>query len=108
MTVFNDLVTPNVDLREWQEAARSRRLFTLAKDCVDEELKKNLCVIDAKSLFDHLSKETVGVTEDKRTAIEMQLIRQSMAEVNVHPKWVPHPQMAIDVLTKRVGNRVPL
>ena len=71
VTVFNDLITPNFDLRRWQEAARTQRMHALAKDSMDEKLRESLCVVDAKSLFDHLVKETTGVTDDKRTAIEM-------------------------------------
>ena len=108
ITVFNDLTTPNFDLREWQQAARSQRLHALVKDNTEEDLKKSLCVVDAKSLFDHLAKDTIGVTEDKRTAIEMQVIRQSMCETGAAIRWVPHPKMVMDALTKRLGNQVPL
>ena len=69
---------------------------------------KTLCVVDAKSLYDHLVKETIGATEDKRTAIEMQVIRQSMCETGASIRWVPHPKMVMDALTKRSGNQVPL
>ena len=65
-------------------------------------------MVDAKSLFDHLVKETVGATEDRRTAIEMQVIRQSLEETGTAIRWVPHPKMVIDALTKRNGNRAPL
>ena len=58
--------------------------------------------------FDHLVKETTGCTEDKRTAIEMQVIRQKMLETGSSIRWVPHPRMFMDCLTKRAGNRVPL
>ncbi len=65
-------------------------------------------MVDAKSLFDQLVKETVGATEDRRTAIEMQVIRQSLEETNATIRWVPHPRMVVDALTKRNGNRIPL
>ena len=105
--MFNDLTTPNFDLREWQQAAKAQRLHAQAKDSLDEELKRRLCVVDAKSLFDHLAKDTIGITDDKRTAIEMQVIRQSMWETGAATKWVPHPKMVMDALTKRLGNQVP-
>ena len=108
ITVFNDLITPNFDLRSWQEAAKTQRGHALARDSTDERLKKSLCVVDAKSLYDHLAKDTIGVTEDKRTAIEMQVIRQSMCETGAAVRWVPHPMMIMDALTKRSGNVVPL
>eukprot|EP00435_Cladocopium_sp_Y103_P031408 s420_g7.t4 len=72
ITVYKDLVTEKFDLREWQGALRDQRVMALTKSDADQALKRSLCVVDAKSLFDHLVKETVGCTDDKRTAIEMQ------------------------------------
>lgn len=82
--------------------------MSLTKKDADDTLRRSLCVVDAKSLFDHLVKETLGCTDDKRTAIEMQMIRQSMMETGAEIRWVPHPQMFMDCLTKRCGNRDPL
>eukprot|EP00435_Cladocopium_sp_Y103_P053328 s859_g17.t1 len=98
ITVFNDLITPNFDLRLWQEAAKSQRLHALAKDSTDERLKNSLCVVDAKSLYDHLAKDTIGVTEDKRTAIEMQVIRQSMCETGATVGEAKHKSRIIEGL----------
>jgi hypothetical protein len=108
VTVYKDLITENFDLKEWQQALKDQRVMALAKTNAEETLKKSLCVVDAKSLFDHLVKETVGCTDDKRTAIEMQVIRQSMQETGAVIKWIPHPRMFMDCLTKRSGNRSPL
>ena len=108
VTVFNEMINPRFELKEWQQEVRSRRLHALTKQEADETLRQGLCVVDAKSLFDHLVKETIGSTEDRRTAIEMQVIRQSMAETGTVVKWVPHGRMTMDCLTKRSGNRVPL
>ena len=108
VTVYNDLITPDFDLRQWQAAAKAQRLHALAKDSMDDRLKKSLCVVDAKSLYDHLARDTIGITEDKRTAIEMQVIRQAMCETDAAIRWVPHPKMVMDALTKRSGNLVPL
>ena len=108
VTVFNEMVTPDFELKRWEQEIRKRRLHALTKSDMDEDLKKTLCVVDAKSLYDHLVKETIGVTADKRTAIEMQVIRQSMMESGTEIKWVPHGRMTMDCLTKRQGNRAPL
>ena len=53
-------------------------------------------------------KETTGIAGDKRTALEMQVIRQTLAETGTKVKWVPHPSMAVDCLTKKQGNAQPL
>lgn len=108
ITIFNELTTENFDLRNWEQAVRKQRAMALAKVESDATLKKSLCVVDAKSLFDHLVKETVGTTDDRRTAIEMQVIRQAMMETGAVVKWVPHPKMFMDCLTKRSGNRQSL
>ena len=66
VTVFNEMVNPRFELKEWQQEVRNRRLHALTKQEADETLKKGLCVVDAKSLFDHLVKETIGSTDDRR------------------------------------------
>ena len=60
VTVYKDLITEDFNLREWQQALKDQRIMTLAKENAEERLKKCLCVVDAKSLFDHLVKETIG------------------------------------------------
>ncbi|CAL1154344.1 unnamed protein product [Cladocopium goreaui] len=108
VTVFNEFVTYNFNMKEWEKALNERRLSALVSEDSQEELKRSVCIVDAKSLYDHLSKETVGTTSDKRTALEMQVIRQVLSETHANIKWVPHPRMIVDGLTKRGGNLNPL
>lgn len=108
VTVYNELVQKDFDLQRWNEEAKKRRLVAMSHDGANEKLQKSLCLVDAKSLFDHLIKTTIGSTEDRRTAIEMQCIRQLMQEVGATVKWIRHEQMLVDCLTKRVGNKAPL
>ena len=86
VTVYNELSTPDFELKAWELAAKKRRLEALTKEELDETLRQSLCLVDAKSLFDHLVKTTVGITEDRRTAIEMQVIRQAMQETSTQIK----------------------
>lgn len=88
----------------WEAKAKERSLHALMKEDAAEELRESVGIVDAKSLFDHLSKETVGTTSGKGNALEMQVIRQSMSETGTCIKWVPHPCMIVDALTKRSGN----
>ena len=60
--------------------------------------------MDAKALFDHLSRESVGPSQDKRTSLEIQVVRQLMNSIKGKIRWVPHPQMIVDGLTKKNGN----
>ena len=108
VTVFNEMITHQFDLKNWKEAVRQQGLYALAKENISDELRGTLCIVDAKSLYDHLSKDTIGSTSDKRTAIEIQVVRQAMRESATVVKWVPHPKMIMDALTKRQGNQSPL
>ena len=53
-------------------------------------LKHSLAIIDAKSLFDYLAKDTVG-GQDRRTAIEIQIIREDLRHLQGQVRWVDHP-----------------
>ena len=63
--------------------------------------------MDAKSLYDHLSKHTVG-GQDKRTAVEIQIIRQDLRELGGEVKWVDRQAMRGDGLTKVLGSNAAL
>ena len=73
--VYNKLSTPDFELKAWERSAKQRKLEALTKEEMDSTLKQSLCLVDAKSLFDHLVKTTVGAIEARRTAIEIQVIR---------------------------------
>ena len=73
-----------------------------------QEEPRNLAVVDAKSLYDHLARETCGHTADRHTAIEMQIIRQTLSELSASIRWIDHSRMLVDVLTKMGGNSEPL
>ena len=107
VTVFQELVNPHFDMKEWQDHLKNQRMESHASTNSSKELR-NLAITDARSIFDHLTKETSGYAADKRTAIEMQVIQQHLRESGAHVKWVPNPAMIADVLTKRGGNAEPL
>ena len=66
-----------------------------------------VCVIDAKSAFDHLVRESTG-GHCRRTAQELCVIRRSMQTLRARCRWVPHERMVVDALTKRHGNSVTM
>ena len=70
-------------------------------------LPKVLSIGDAKSLYDHLHTETSGGVNDRRTAINIQVIRSSMEVQGASVRWVDHGGMYADAMTKRNGN-IPL
>ena len=61
---------------------RERSTQAFANEQSQQKLRESVSIVDARSLFDHLSKETLRTTDDKRCAIEMQIIRQSLSESN--------------------------
>ena len=70
----------------------------------NKELEQLLTICDAKSLYDHLSSETSGTTADRRTAIEVQIIRSSLDAQDGAVRWGDHSGMYADAMTKRNGN----
>ena len=62
-----------------------------------------VCVIDAKSAFDHVVRESTG-----RTAQEVCVIRRSMQTLRARCRWAPHERMVVGALAKRHGNSVTI
>ena len=73
----------------------------------ERRLQKFLTICDAKSLYDHLSSDIAGMANDRRTAIDVQIIRSSLNAMGGDVRWVDHIGMYADAMTKRNGN-IPL
>ena len=104
VTLYNELTDPSFDLMEWEAQLKRNRVLAMAPDTSSDGLKSSLCIIDAKALFDHLSRETTGPSQDKRTGLEIQVVRQHMNSIAGEVRWIPHPHMVVDGLTKRGSN----
>ena len=61
-----------------------------------------ICVTDSKSLYDTICKCTnpASQCEDKRTSIDISLIKQEIAELNGTIRWIDGRTMLADSLTK--------
>ena len=57
-------------------------------------------VVDAKSIFDALEKECIGTKGERRTAIELAMVREDLFHGDGKVRWVPHTKMPADMLTK--------
>ncbi|MDA8609483.1 hypothetical protein N9L19_01050 [bacterium] len=57
-------------------------------------------VVDAKSIFDALEKECIGAKGERRTAIELAIVREDLFHGGGRVRWVPHTKMPADMLTK--------
>ena len=61
-------------------------------------------VVDAKSVYDSLRKES-SLPSDRRLAIDVACLRDTLAgDRNDVVKWIPGPQNPADALTKGTGN----
>ena len=102
------LADPSCNIVEWAAKSRNRGLMVAARSS-DAQLRlpKVLSIGDAKSLYDHLHTETSGGANDRRTVIEIQIIRSSMEAQGATVRWVDHGGMYADAMTKRNGN-IPL
>eukprot|EP00971_Amphidinium_carterae_P030535 600515-Amphidinium_carterae.1 len=65
-----------------------------------EQLRENLLIVDAKSLFDGV-RETAGTRgRDGRITLACAEAREGLAVLGARPRWVPHNGMLVDGLTK--------
>ncbi|CAE8648439.1 unnamed protein product [Polarella glacialis] len=103
LCMLHDVCYGNFSLKDWRSELQSNGADMFIKNNADTKLKEAICIVDAKSLFDHLARETVGGA-DKRNAIEIQIIRENLSDIAAGVRWVPHQQMIVDALTKRQGN----
>ena len=106
--VFEEVTNPSFNIISWESQSRHRGLIAAghSKD-PSREMPKLLSICDAKSLYDHLHSETAGCSADRRTAIEIQIIRASLDAQGGQVRWVDHCGMHVDAMTKRGGN-IPL
>ena len=106
--LFEELTNPKFSIVEWSARSRNRGLLVAARSSdAEARFPKVLSIGDAKSLYDHLRTETSGGANDRRTAIDIQIIRASMDAQGAKVRWVDHSGMYADAMTKKNGN-VPL
>ena len=68
-----------------------------------------ILVTDCKSLFDHLhSPSSPTAVEDRRTSIDITIIKESVRTLNAAVRWVPTDRMIADSLTKDAGDPIDL
>ena len=66
-------------------------------------------VTDCKSLYDHLiAVSSPTSVEDRRTSIDIVILRQSIGSLGASVRWVPTNRMLADSLTKSAGDPTDL
>ena len=89
------------DLRKRNELNREFRITSIMS-----EPKSDLsiaAITDAKSLYDNLTREQYAGAE-KRSALEICVIRDSLESLGGCARWVPHDRNPTDCFTKLKGN----
>ncbi|CAL1161943.1 unnamed protein product, partial [Cladocopium goreaui] len=107
MVLFEELEDPTFSLRNWPQRLSGKDVLAIASNSSSERLKGSLAVVDAKSLYDQLCKDSIG-GQDKRTAIEIQIIREDLNSISGKMRWIDHPAMIADGLTKVKGSNEAL
>ena len=105
--LFEELTNPKFNIVEWAARSRNRGLLIAARSSdAEARFPKVLSIGDAKSLYDHLRIETSGGANDRRTAIDIQIIRASMDAQGALVRWVDHSGMYAVAMTKRNVGRM--
>ena len=107
MVLMQELQDGNFNVKSWRDRLAGEELMAISSEMSDVGLKESLAVVDAKSLYDHLAKDGTG-GQDRRTAIEIQIIKQDLKQLGGSVKWVDHLAMPADGLTKVHGSNVAL
>ena len=81
---------------------RTRCQLDLARWSEHVDEVQRVWVTDAKSVYDHLTKESSTAAKDRRMAIEGALLRETLARRNAGLRWVDGSQNVADILTKLV------
>ena len=104
VSFFNELTDPGFKLGEWDKRLQENKVVAIAKEDSRDTLKEFLCIVDAKALYDHLSKKPVGPSHDKCTSLEIQVVRQNMNSIKGHCSMIVDG----DGLTEKFGNMAAL
>lgn len=102
MVMYLEMVDPQFQLREWRKAVNRFGYTAFTKYDDKEELAGALAIVDAKSLYDLLAHETTGGA-DRRTALDVQVLREELSELSGCIRWIDHMHMPADCLTKKSG-----
>eukprot|EP00434_Breviolum_minutum_P004449 symbB.v1.2.003922.t1/scaffold210.1/size302740/13 len=104
MAMYYELTEPDFQLMEWRKRIGKKGYTAFSKKQKDERLEEALAVIDAKSLYDLLNNETTGGS-DRRTALDIQVLREELQALQGRIRWIEHLQMPADCLTKKQGRK---
>ena len=85
---------------EKREASYAGRRTRQRSDCTLSKRLPHDHSIDAKSVFDALIKECVGSRQDRRTAVGLAIVRETLKAQGSRIRGIPHPLTPPDAMTK--------
>jgi len=97
--LYRDVMFGDVSREDWRTTlapfcALMPSQCELAKRCTQTH------VIDAKSVYDVISKGSAGNRQDRRTALDLAIVAEALEKASGSIRWVPHAKMPADGLTK--------
>eukprot|EP00971_Amphidinium_carterae_P037358 734344-Amphidinium_carterae.6 len=97
--LWQDIVMNGVSRSDWRSTL-SHYTVPLKEGGHFAQRTGQCLVTDAKALFDALQKEASGSKQDRRAAVDLSIIQESMQRTKSEVRWVPHGRMLADPLTK--------
>ena len=104
-------MTAATGMLEWVQLLLSEALDghqCLRASWSSEPPRKCVVLTDCKSLYDHLIFKSSPTLDDKRTALDVVRIRESLAKMQASLRWIPTDRMLADALTKEFPEAMDL
>ncbi|CAE7038139.1 RE2 [Symbiodinium sp. CCMP2592] len=70
--------------------------------------RKSVFVTDCKSLYDHLMSRSAPTLDEKRTALDIVILRESLQKTQGSLRWVPTDRMVADSMTKESADALDM
>ena len=97
--LFREMTKGDVKVHDPEEALM-RYVPMVSAAAQLREYQRELALVDAKSVYDACQNSAVQGKQDKRTAIELCIIQESLRKRESSLRWMPHGRMVLDMLTK--------
>ncbi|OLP84633.1 Copia protein, partial [Symbiodinium microadriaticum] len=82
---------------------------TSLRSCWEYASKRcSMVLTDCKSLYDHLTSKSAPTLDDKHTALDVVIVRESLGKVQSSLRWIPTDRMLADALTKETVEAMDL
>ena len=96
--MLRDIIHNDVNVRNW--TASLGCFIPIALELIElKNYSKALNVIDAKSVYESVIRNGSSLKQDRRTAIDLAMARETLQHVQSSVRWCPHTKMIADSLT---------